>query len=275
MSIPQEIIDEVRRRADVVEVIGGHVPLKRAGSNYKGLCPFHKEKSPSFNVNPSLQIFRCFGCGEGGNVFSFLMKHENLTFPQAVETLARRYGVEIPRSDEDRSQRDARERLYDAMGEATDFYHQRLLREGGDSLIGRYLAMRGLTPAQVKTFKLGWAPEGWEELYRQLARKGYTDTELEQAGLAQKSSRGNYIDRFRGRLMFPITGQAGRVIAFGGRIVIDDEKAPKYLNSPETPIYHKSNVLYGYHEGARAAREAGLFIVVEGYMDTLALHAAG
>ncbi len=275
MSIPQEIIDEVRRRADIVEIVGGHVPLKRAGANYKGLCPFHKEKSPSFNVNPSMQIFRCFGCGEGGNVFSFLMKYENLTFPQAVDLLARRYGVEIPRNEEDRSKQDARERLYAATAAAADYYHQLLLKAGGDSPIGRYVASRGLTDEQVKTFKLGWSPEGWEELYRHLSRNGYSDAELESAGLAQKSSRGNYIDRFRGRLMFPITGPAGRVIAFGGRIVVDDEKAPKYLNSPETPIYHKSNVLYGYHEGAKAAREAGAFIVVEGYMDTLALHAAG
>lgn len=274
-GIPQEIIDEVRRRADIAEVIGGYMALKKAGANYKGLCPFHREKTPSFNVNPSMQIFRCFGCGEGGNVFNFLMKYENLTFPQAVETMARRYGVDIPKNPDDRKKQDKLERLYDAVAEAADFFHRRLLREPDGSPIKKYLAQRGLTPEQVAAFRLGWAPDDWEDLYKALVAKKFSAANLEEAGLIKKAKSGNYIDRFRGRLMFPITSAGGRVIAFGGRIIVADEKAPKYLNSPETPIYHKSSVLYGYHEGIRAAREAETFIVVEGYMDTLALHAAG
>jgi DNA primase len=271
-GIPEHLIDEVRQRADVVEVIGSYLQLKKAGSNYRALCPFHSEKSPSFNVNPAKQIFHCFGCGVGGNVFSFLMKYEGLTFPDAVRRLAERYNVTIVESDGGR--RDQYDKLYSAMEAATTIYQDALKSASPDSPIIHYLKGRGLHSDIVKKFRLGWAPDEWDYLITRLGEKGYDAKTVEAAGLSSESKKGP-IDRFRGRLIFPIINPGGKVIAFGGRIIGNEVKAAKYLNSPETPIYHKSAVLYGFHEGTQSARRKNELIVAEGYMDAIALSRSG
>lgn len=272
--IPENIIEEVRRRADIVEVIAGYLPLKKSGQNYQTLCPFHNEKSPSFNVSPARQMFHCFGCGEGGNVFSFVMKRENITFPEAVRLLANRYGVEI--SSTERKRDEGLEHLYDAMEAACLFYHENLLKAPPSSPIGRYLEKRELTPDIITLFRLGWAPDEWDALYRGLTAKGFGEKVLDRAGLIKKSSKDNYIDRFRGRLMFPIAAPGGKVTGFGGRIIGESvEGTAKYINSPETPIYKKSRELFGIHLAQQAARREGYVIVAEGYMDAIAIRKAG
>ncbi len=274
-GIPNHIIEEIKQRADIVEVVSDALPLKKAGVNYRALCPFHEEKTPSFNVNPEKQIFHCFGCGEGGNAFSFVMKWENVSFPDAVRSLAARYGVAIP-SDDGGKQNSQFDRLYSVMEAATSFYHNRLLKEPAGSQIRRYMEKRGLTDATIQAFRLGFAPDAWDELTNHLKDKGYDSATLEKAGLIKKSSRGNFIDRFRARVMFPISDPGGKVIAFGGRRLDDKNKeTAKYINSPETPVYHKSRVLYGYDLARKAARNEGAMIVVEGYTDVIALREAG
>ena len=272
-GIPEAVIDEIRGRADIVEVVSSVLPLKRAGSNYRALCPFHTEKTPSFNVNQDKQIFHCFGCGEGGNVFSFLMKYENLTFPEAIRSLAERYGVTIPESGQGRSDRN--DPYYQVMKDAAHFYHQLLLKQAEGSLVSQYVKSRGITQEVIETFELGWAPDSWDTLARYLVDdKKYDKKVAETAGLIKPGKMG-HIDRFRGRLMFPIKDRGGHVIAFGGRIITEGEKAAKYLNSPETPIYHKSGVLFGYHEALQKIRKENRIVVAEGYMDVIALVKAG
>ena len=249
-GIPEAVIDEIRGRADIVEVVSSVLPLKRAGSNYRALCPFHTEKTPSFNVNQDKQIFHCFGCGEGGNVFSFLMKYENLTFPEAIRSLAERYGVKIPEKNSYRNEE--HDVYYKAMEEAANFYHKLLVNQEPNSQVTRYLEKREITPELVETFKLGWAPDAWETLARyMIEEKKFAPDVIEKAGLVKPGKHGR-IDRFRGRLIFPIKNRSGSIVAFGGRIIAGDEKSAKYLNSPETPIYHKSSVLFGYHRGYTA-----------------------
>ncbi len=273
--IPQEVIEEVRSRADIVEVIGSYLQLKRAGANYKTICPFHKEKSPSFNVHPGKQIFHCFGCGEGGNVFTFVMKQEGMTFPESVRSLAERYGVTIPRS-EGQLKPSWNEKLYEAMEAATVYYEKRLKDSGEGSPVDKYLKSRGIDPEVAAKFRLGWAPNEWEALATDLGRKGRFDPEiLDKAGLVTMGKRGSYIDRFRSRLLFPLRDYSGRVIAFGGRIVGDESRGAKYINSPETPIYHKSSALYGLYEAKEPARKKGSVIIVEGYIDLISMYKAG
>lgn len=273
-QIPGHVIDEVRRRADIVEVVSSYIPLKKAGANYRALCPFHQEKSPSFNVNPQRQIFHCFGCGEGGNVITFVMKREGLSFPEAVKSLAGRYGIDVP-EERDKKAGDNDE-TYSALMAAQDFYHQRLLREPASSPARAYLDKRGLTPAIVEKFKLGYSPPEWDALFSHLSGKGFAEPALEKAGLCKLSSRGTWIDRFRNRIMFPICDPTGRPVGFGARVLGDAEPGePKYLNSPETPIYIKNRALYGYHLAKETARKENLIFVVEGYMDVIALHKAG
>lgn len=274
-GIPEEIIEEIRGRADIVEVVSDYLPLKKSGANWRALCPFHEEKTPSFNVNPERNIFHCFGCGEGGNVFTFVMKMENVSFPEAVRLLARRCGVVIPERG-GRPPDTELDRLYEAVEEAARFYHELLLGQEPGSPVARYVKERGLTDAIMKKFRLGWAPAGWDALYKRLSDRGFGAETLEKAGLVKKSSTGNYIDRFRARLIFPIMNTGGRVIGFGGRALPGaPEDAPKYLNSPDSPIYNKSRVLYGWRQAQGAARREGVMILVEGYMDVLALHREG
>lgn len=273
-QIPDHVIDEVRRRADIVEVVSSYMPLKKAGANYRALCPFHQEKSPSFNVNPQRQIFHCFGCGEGGNVITFVMKREGLAFPEAVKSLAGRYGIDVP-EDRDKKTGDNDE-TYSAVQTAQDFYHQRLLKEAPSSPAGGYLVKRGITPAITEKFRLGCSPAEWDALFNHLKGKGFSEPALEKAGLCKQSSRGTWIDRFRNRIMFPISDSTGRPVGFGARVIGEAEPdEPKYLNSPETPIYIKSRALYGYHLAKETARKENFVFVVEGYMDVIALHKAG
>jgi len=275
--IDEGIIQEIRDRVNIVEVVGQYVVLKRSGANYQGLCPFHGEKTPSFNVNEPRQIFHCFGCGVGGNAFSFLMRMEGLAFPEAVKRLGEKVGVTVedtPETPAERQRRDTFDRLVRINEAAAAFYQQLLLEGDAGAGARRYLRQRGYEAETVRAFLLGFAPEQWESLARHLAQQGYTPGELRESGLVRegKQDRGDY-DLFRNRLLFPIHDLQGRVVAFGGRVL--DDSLPKYINSPESPVYHKGRVLYGLHQAREAMRQSGEALVVEGYFDVMALHRAG
>ncbi|MBW3553899.1 MAG: DNA primase [Gemmatimonadetes bacterium] len=271
--IPDTVVEEVRDRADIVEVIGEHVQLKRAGKEFKALCPFHAEKTPSFYVVPGKGFYKCFGCGESGDVFSFLMKHVGLSFNEAVEKLADREGVEIPR-DAPRPEDDALRPYREAVAFAADFYRRQLLDPGTGEKARRYLEQRGIDDAAAERFLLGYAPDAWRSLREAAHAHGMTDEVLETAGLIKTSEKmAEPYDRLRDRLIFPITDVRGRVIAFGGRVLAGDATGPKYLNSPETPLYHKGRELYGLHWAKGAIRREGSALVVEGYMDYVSLAA--
>jgi DNA primase len=275
--INEETVREIRERCDIVEVISSYLPLRRSGANYLGLCPFHQEKSPSFNVNAPRQIFHCFGCGVGGNVFTFLMRMEGLTFPEAVKRLGEKIGVtveETPVTPADRQRRDQRERLVKINEAACAFYHRLLLEDAAGAPARRYLRQRGYEADTVRSFRLGFAPDQWEALAGHLASQGFTAAEMRAAGLVREGREGRGDrDLFHNRLLFPIMDAEGRVVAFGGRVL--DGGTPKYLNSPETALYHKGRILYGLYQGRDAIRQARAVLVVEGYFDLLALHRAG
>ncbi len=276
-GIPQEAIDQVREAADIVEVIGRYVNLNRSGAAFKGLCPFHPEKTPSFIVNPERRIYKCFGCGEGGNVFSFLMKQGGMTFPEAVRELAESYGVPLPREDlspQEAKKVKAKDRMVKIMTAAADYFQSRLWSREGN-LARAYLLERSIPKEVAKRFGLGWAEDRWDGLLNHFAKERVNPALLERAGLVspRKSGSGHY-DRFRGRLIFPILDHQGRVVAFGGR-VIEPDKEPKYLNSPETPLFKKGRILYNLHQARPAIRKRRRVIAVEGYFDCLSLAAAG
>ncbi len=273
--IPDHVVDEVRERADIVEVIGEFVSLKRSGKDFKALCPFHHEKTPSFYVVPGKGFYKCFGCGESGDVFSFLMKHAGLSFNEAVEKLAAREGVEIPRT-ESRPEDDPLRAHREVVAYAADFYQRQLRDERVGERARRYLAQRGIDEPAVERFLLGYAPDDWRALREAAAHHGYEDELLEAAGLVKRSEKSpEPYDRLRDRLVFPITDVRGRVIAFGGRVIGGDAAGPKYLNSPETPLYHKGRELYGLHWAKSAIRRESAALVVEGYMDYVSLAARG
>ncbi|HEX4648476.1 MAG TPA: DNA primase [Steroidobacteraceae bacterium] len=276
--IPQNFIDELIARADIVEVIGARVPLKKAGREYKACCPFHNEKTPSFWVSPDKQFYHCFGCGKHGTVLGFLMDYDHMAFPEAVEELATRLGLEVPHEGPAGSAaaRRADEPLYDLMARVAAFYAQSLARDGRAR---DYLTQRGLTPEIVERFAIGYAPNSWNEVLR---RFGAADTDRQRlldGGLIVERERGQsqgserHYDRFRDRIMFPIRDARGRVLGFGGRII--DSGEPKYLNSPETALFHKGRELYGIYETRRARPTLARLVVVEGYMDVVRLHQAG
>ncbi len=266
---PQELIDRIREAADIVDVVSSYLPLKKSGANFTARCPFHTEKSPSFNVNPARQIWHCFGCGEGGNVITFVMKHENMSFPDALALLAARAGIPLPRDKEGEDN----SYIYNINKMAAEFYQQQL--KNAPPFVAEYIKKRALAAETVEKFRIGYAPDAWDSLYRHLVDKKITLNEIGKAGLTKLSSAGNPIDRFRNRLIFPIMDEHNRVIAFGGRALADDEKGPKYLNSPETPAYNKSRVLYALNFAAAKARAANRIMIVEGYMDAIALHQGG
>jgi len=275
--INEETVREIRERCDIVEVISGYLPLKRSGANFQGLCPFHQEKSPSFNVNAPRQIFHCFGCGTGGNVFTFVMRMEGLSFPETVRRLGERVGItveETPVTPADRQRRDQREKLLRINEAACAFYH-RLLLEDADGAPGRrYLRQRGFEAEIVRAFRLGFAPGQWEALTGHLTAQGFSGEDLRAAGLVREGSSGRGDrDLFHNRLLFPILDAEGQVVAFGGRVL--DDGLPKYLNSPETQLYHKGRTLYGLYQGRDSIRQSRTVLVVEGYFDLLALHRAG
>lgn len=271
--IPQSFIDDLLARINIIDVLDGRVQkLKRAGKNYSGLCPFHKEKTPSFSANQEKQFYYCFGCGAGGNAISFLMEYENLSFPEAVEELAKSAGMEVPRDDnpQQREKEQQLKKLYDLLSKATEFYETQLKSHNTRQDAINYLQTRGLTGQAAKAFSIGFAPSGWDNVLKQL---GKTDTEqklLEESGLLiHNEERDSRYDRFRNRIMFPIRDQRGRTIGFGGRVLGDDK--PKYLNSPETPTFHKSRELYGLYEARKHSNKLERLIIVEGYMDVVGL----
>ena len=275
--IPQSFIDELIARADIVEIIGLRVPLKKAGREYKACCPFHGEKTPSFWVSPEKQFYHCFGCGAHGTVLRFLMEHDRMAFPEAVEELAQHLGLEVPHEGGSASNtKRAEEPLYELMGRVAGFFSETLARE---PKARQYLERRGLERATIEHFGIGYAPNSWNEV---LKRFGGTESErrtLAELGLIIERERGqiregeHYYDRFRDRVMFPIRDGRGRVIAFGGRIIEQGE--PKYLNSPETPLFHKGRELYALYETRRARSNLKRLLIVEGYMDAVRLHQAG
>ena len=275
--ISEDKIQEIRDRSDIVEVVSGYLPLKRSGVNHQGLCPFHQEKTPSFNVNSARQIFHCFGCGVGGNVFSFLMRMDGLSFPDAVRRLGEKVGIEVEEeaiTPAELRRREARERMLLINEAAGNFYQQILLEDEAGAIGRRYLRQRGYESETVRAFQLGYASEGWETLATHLAEKKFSGEDVRQAGLVRpgKQGRGDY-DLFRQRLLFPIHDLQGRMVAFGGRVL--DDSLPKYINSPETDVYHKGQTLYGLYQARDAMRHNGEALVVEGYFDVLALHRAG
>jgi len=267
------LLEEIRSRVDMVEMVGQFVNLKRAGENWKGLCPFHTEKTPSFTVHPKKGIFHCFGCGAGGDAFGFLMRQDRLAFPEAVRLLAQRAGVELPSERRPEAADGKIEALRQIMARAAEFYAEALWAPGGDKA-RRYLEGRGVDPEVARRFGLGYAPEGWDHLLAFMRGQSVTEEELAQAGLVLPRQTGSgFYDRFRGRLLFSIRDGQGRVVAFGGRALGPEE--PKYLNSPETPLYVKGQILYALDLAKGAMRERNRAIVVEGYLDCLMAHQHG
>jgi len=275
--IPQSFIDDLLNRTDIVDVVGSRIQLKKAGKNYTACCPFHKEKTPSFSVSPDKQFYYCFGCGAGGNALGFVMDHDQLDFPQAIEDLAKRAGMEVPREEGARNQKPRQPTdspLYPLLNAASEFYKQALKSHPQRKAAVDYLKGRGLSGEIARDFGMGFAPPGWDNLLKQLGGDSLQQKAMIDAGLLIENAESKRVyDRFRDRIMFPIRDSRGRVIAFGGR-VLGDEK-PKYLNSPETPVFHKGQELYGLFEARKHNRDLDEIMVVEGYMDVIALAQQG
>ncbi|WP_122575829.1 DNA primase [Pseudomonas viridiflava] len=275
--IPQSFIDDLLNRTDIVDVVSSRVQLKKTGKNFSACCPFHKEKTPSFSVSPDKQFYYCFGCGAGGNALGFIMDHDNLDFPQAVEDLAKAAGMEVPREQGVKGQKPRQPTdspLYPLLTAAAEFYRQALKNHPTRRAAVDYLKGRGLSGEIARDFGLGFAPPGWDNLYKHLSSDTLQQKVMIDAGLLiENAETGKRYDRFRDRVMFPIRDSRGRVIAFGGRVLGDDK--PKYLNSPETPVFHKGQELYGLFEARKYNRNLDEIIVVEGYMDVIALAQQG
>ena len=273
--IPEDIVAHVRDAANIVDVIAEYVALRKTGKNFIGLCPFHADKKPSFTVSEEKQIFHCFGCGQGGNVFSFLIQHNNLSFPEAVGFLAQKYGIEIPTRKMSHTQKKElkeKERLFKINKEAADYFKGILSHPSSGKQAREYLGKRQMTPEVIDRFMLGYAPQSWTGLTQYFSRRGVPRDDLEKTGLVV-AKNGRYYDRFRDRIIFPIVDIHETVLGFGGRCL--DDSLPKYLNSPDTPVYHKSRTLYGLHVAKEACRQSGSVFIVEGYFDLLALHCHG
>ena len=266
-NIPQQFIDDLLTRIDVVDVINQRVPLKKAGTEYKACCPFHDEKTPSFTVSQSKQFYHCFGCGAHGSAIRFLMEYDRLSFPDAIEELAASIGLEVPRED-GFTPRDNRKPVYEILEQAARFYAQQLRHHPKANRAIEYLKNRGLSGEIAKTFHLGFAPPGWDNLLKKFGNDEQSLGLLRKAGLISEPEGKRY-DRFRDRIMFPIHDSRGRVVGFGGRVL--DDGSPKYLNSPETPVFHKGSELYGLWEAKHANKSLPRVLVVEGYMDVIAL----
>ncbi|NWN82103.1 MAG: DNA primase [Halomonas sp.] len=272
-QIPQRFIDDLLARVDVVEVVGERVKLKKAGRNYSGLCPFHQEKTPSFTVSADKQFYHCFGCGAHGNGLRFLMEYDKLRFPEAVEQLASRLGMEVPREGADDPRAQARERKrkegVNLLELSASYFRERLKMPEGQGA-REYLERRGLAPEVLEAFGVGYAPDAWESLKRHLGERGIGEpVQVEYGLLVHREESGRTYDRFRDRVMFPIRDIKGRTIGFGGRVLGDAK--PKYLNSPETPVFHKGRELYGLYEARQADHRLERVVIVEGYMDVVAL----
>ncbi len=276
MRIPDEKVEEVRAASDIMDVVGEYVRLKKRGANYFGLCPFHNEKSPSFSVNPRLGIFKCFGCQEGGDVFTFVSKVENLGFTETVRMLAERAGIPLPVEEGPQEDQTEIESIYHALRFAGRFFFEQLTQTDAGKPALAYLEDRGFSPKTIKQFGLGFAPESWDALLRAAEVHHFEPAILEKAGLVLSRKQGDgYYDRFRGRVVFPIFSHVGRVLGFGGRILTSATDHPKYINSPETKVYFKSRVLYGLYQSKQAIRKSEEVLLVEGYTDVISLHQAG
>ena len=269
------VITEVKQRLDIVELVSDYVTLQKAGRNFKGLCPFHSEKHPSFFVFPEQQSWHCFGaCGTGGDIFSFIMKKEGIDFGQALRLLAQRGGITLgPLEAPDKAEDEKKGRLFQINEAATEYYHHLLSSTKAGEAARSYLARRNVMPGNIKEFRLGFSPDGWETIKNYLLGKGYAEKELVEAGLIIEKEEGGSYDRFRNRLMFPICDIQGRVTGFGARAL--DDSLPKYINSPQTSIFDKSSSLYGVDKAKSAIRKENLAIIVEGYMDVLTAHQHG
>ena len=283
-TIPSHTIEQIAAANDIVEVIGSYFPLKRAGANYRALCPFHQEKTPSFHVSPQRQSFHCFGCGVGGSVFRFVMDYEHVDFPTSVRRLAARAGIPVIEerggsgSDDDR-QHEARRALLKLHAEAAEWFHENLLKKDFATPARSYLKKRGIETDVARSWQLGYAPESWDALLNWALERGYKRGLILQSGLVklrdEERAESEVYDRFRGRLMFPICNDIGEVIAFSGRILKNDEEGAKYLNSPETPLFRKGSILFGLHKTKRSLIEAGCAIVCEGQLDLITMFEAG
>ncbi|MBH3339633.1 DNA primase [Pseudomonas mendocina] len=275
--IPQSFIDDLLNRTDIVDVVSSRIQLKKTGKNYSACCPFHKEKTPSFTVSPDKQFYYCFGCGAGGNALGFVMDHDQLEFPQAIEELAKRAGMDVPREESGRGHKPRQpvdSPLYPLLNAASEHYRQALKSHPQRKYAVDYLKGRGLTGEIARDFGIGFAPPGWDNLLKHLGADALQQKVMIDAGLLiENAENGRRYDRFRDRIMFPIRDSRGRVIAFGGRVLGDDK--PKYLNSPETPVFHKGQELYGLYEARKHNRDLDEIMVVEGYMDVIALAQQG
>ena len=273
--IPEDVIESIRLQSDIVEVISSHVQLKKRGKNHVGLCPFHREKTPSFTVTPDKHIFYCFGCGAGGDVFKFLMLKENVTYPEAIELMARRLGVQLPANDDpvEARRRSRAERARAVNSLARDYYLHILQHHETAAAARQYLTARGLSAEVLESFQVGFALPGWRNLLDTLTGKDYRVDELLEAGLILQSTDGNLRDLFRNRVILPICDALGRVVGFGGRVL--DQSLPKYINTPETPWFNKGRILYGLHVARAAMKEKGYAVVMEGYMDVITAHQYG
>ena len=269
--IPDSFLDELLSRTDIVEVIEQRVPLKRAGREYQARCPFHDERSPSFTVSPNKQFYHCFGCGAHGTAIKFLMEYDRMEFLDAVEELAQRAGMQVPREPSRTGSTDANDGLYAALDAAAKLFQRNL---AGDQRAREYVARRGIDAASVQRFGIGYAADGWDQLKTALGTDERRMALLDKAGLLSKSDQGKVYDKFRDRIMFPIRDRRGRVIAFGGRVLEKDD-GPKYLNSPETALFHKGRELYALYEARQANAKLARLIVVEGYMDVVSLFQYG
>ncbi len=270
------ITEQIINQTDIVEVISEYVDLKKRGKNFVGLCPFHNEKTPSFNVSPELGIFKCFGCGKTGNVITFLIEYNGMSFIEAKRELARRLGVSIEYENKSEKSKikTKRELILDVLEKAASFFSYSLNLKSG-AVARQYIAKRGFTQEIVNKFNLGYAPDQWDSLHKTLINKGISENILLEAGLIIEKDNGGYYDRFRNRLIFPIKNQIGKIVGFGGRTLSQDNKQAKYINSPQTIVYDKSNILYGLYEAKREIIDKKYVILVEGYADVLTLHQAG
>ena len=277
--IPQETVDKIIETARVEEVVGDFVHLKKRGTSLIGLCPFHNEKTPSFNVSVSKGIYKCFGCGKGGDSVRFVMDHEKYSYPEALKYLAQKYQIEIAEVEntpEEQANNNRRESLYIVSAWAAKFFQEQLWESEEGKAIGlSYFKERGFRDDIVKKFELGYSPEAWDALTQKAIQEGFRDEFLDETGLSVRNDKGKTYDRFRGRVMFPIHNFTGRVIGFGGRTLKNDKSVPKYVNSPESDIYHKSNVLYGLFQAKKAIRDEDNCFLVEGYADVLSVQQAG
>ncbi len=266
-------VDEVKQKTDIVNVVSQYVPLKKAGRNLVGLCPFHSEKHPSFFVYPEQQSWHCFGCNTGGDVFSFIMKKESMDFGEALRFLAARAGVTIPSRLEREEGKEEKERLYKVNEAAAQYFHNLLLNSADGKKARSYIASRGFSAKTMADFQLGFSPNSWDSLKQYLSERGYTESELLTAGLVAEAENGRTYDRFRNKLMFPILDIKGRVIGFGARVL--DDSLPKYINSPQTPAFDKSSSLYALNRAAASIRKQDMAVIVEGYIDAITAHQNG